>query len=80
MIYTTLVPGLFGTFLWFLLVKRIGPVKASTFHFLNPFFGVMVASFILSEPLTMRDGIGVIIIMLGILLVQSSRKKVAKMD
>ena len=80
LIYTTLVPGLFGTFLWFLLVKRIGPVKASTFHFLNPFFGVMVASFILSEPLTMRDGIGVIIIMLGILLVQSSRKIIAKMD
>jgi drug/metabolite transporter (DMT)-like permease len=37
-LYTTLVPGLFGTLIWFFLVRRIGPVKAATFHFLNPFF------------------------------------------
>ena len=80
LIYTTLVPGLLGTLIWFLLVKRIGPIKASTFHFLNPFFGVLVAALILSEPLSIRDVIGVSIIMVGILLVQSSRKNVAKMD
>ncbi|HAF89480.1 MAG TPA: EamA family transporter, partial [Deltaproteobacteria bacterium] len=57
-----------------------GPVKASTFHFLNPFFGVLVAALILSEPLSIRDVIGVSIIMVGILLVQFSRKNVAKMD
>ena len=77
-LYTTLVPGLLGTLIWFFLVRRIGPVKAATFHFLNPFFGVLVAAFILSEPLSMRDGIGVTIIMAGILLVQLSRKKIAK--
>ncbi len=79
-IYTTLVPGLLGTLIWFFLVRRIGPVRAATFHFLNPFFGVLVASLILSEPLSMRDGIGVTIIMAGILLVQLSRKKIAKAD
>ena len=79
-IYTTLVPGLFGTLIWFFLVRRIGPVRAATFHFLNPFFGVLVAALILSEPLTVRDGIGVTIIMAGILLVQLSRKKIAKAD
>ena len=77
-LYTTLVPGLFGTLIWFFLVRRIGPVKAATFHFLNPFFGVLVAAFILSEPLSISDGIGVTIIMAGILLVQLSRKKLAK--
>ena len=77
-LYTTLVPGLLGTLIWFFLVRRIGPVKAATFHFLNPFFGVLVAAFILSEPLSMSDGIGVTIIMAGILLVQLSRKKIAK--
>ena len=77
-LYTTLVPGLFGTLIWFFLVRRIGPVKAATFHFLNPFFGVLVAALILSEPLSMSDGIGVTIIMAGILLVQLSRKKIAK--
>lgn len=79
-LYTTLVPGLLGTLIWFFLVRRIGPVKAATFHFLNPFFGVLVAAIILSEPLSLRDGIGVTIIMAGILLVQLSRKKIANMD
>ena len=79
-LYTILFPGLLGTLIWFFLVRRIGPVKAATFHFLNPFFGVLVAAIILSEPLSLRDGIGVTIIMAGILLVQLSRKKIAKMD
>jgi len=74
-IYTTLVPGLMGTLIWFLLVGRIGPVKAATFHFLNPFFGVLVAALFLAEPLSMRDGIGVAIIMAGILIVQMSRRQ-----
>ena len=79
-LYTTLVPGLLGTIIWFLLVKRVGPVRAATFHFLNPFFGVLVAALILSEPLSMRDAVGVTIIMAGILLVQLSRKKIVKTD
>jgi drug/metabolite transporter (DMT)-like permease len=61
-------------------VKRVGPVRAATFHFLNPFFGVLVAALILAEPLSVRDVIGVTIIMAGILLVQLNRKKMAKMD
>jgi drug/metabolite transporter (DMT)-like permease len=79
-LYTTLVPGLLGTIIWFLLVKRIGAVRAATFHFLNPFFGVLVAALILAEPLSVRDGIGVTIIMGGILLVQLNRKKIVKMN
>ncbi|MEO1641440.1 MAG: DMT family transporter, partial [Pseudomonadota bacterium] len=31
-VYTTLVPGLAATLVWFLLVRRIGAVKAATFH------------------------------------------------
>ncbi|MEO1822858.1 MAG: EamA/RhaT family transporter, partial [Candidatus Lambdaproteobacteria bacterium] len=49
-------------------------------HFLNPFFGVLVAALILSEPLSIRDGIGVTIIMVGILLVQMSRRQIANSD
>ena len=47
--YTTLVPGLAATFVWFWLVNRIGAVKAATFHFLNPFLGVAIAAVILGE-------------------------------
>ena len=74
-IYTTLVPGLLATFIWFNLVNRIGAVKAATFHFLNPFFGVVIANIILDEVVTFRDFIGVFIITGGILAVQLSKQE-----
>ncbi|MCR9109958.1 DMT family transporter [Marivita sp. XM-24bin2] len=75
-LYTTLVPGLAATLVWFWLVNRIGAVKAATFHFLNPFLGVAIAAVILSEKLGPTDILGVIIITLGILAVQISRQTV----
>ncbi|MGB7244704.1 MAG: DMT family transporter [Sulfitobacter sp.] len=71
--YTTLVPGLAATFVWFWLVNRVGATRAATFHFLNPFFGVAVAALLLGEPLNQWDIVGVIVIALGILAVQTSR-------
>lgn len=71
--YTTLVPGLLATWLWFLLVARIGAVRAAAFHFLNPFFGVVIASVLLGESLTLWDVGGVVVIAAGILAVQLSR-------
>ena len=73
--YTTLVPGLAATLVWFMLVDRIGTVKAATFHFLNPFFGVAIAAMFLSEKLGPLDVVGVIIITGGILAVQLSKQK-----
>jgi hypothetical protein len=35
---------------WFELVRRIGAVKAATFHFLNPFLGVAISAIVLDEP------------------------------
>lgn len=72
-IYTTLVPGLLATFIWFKMVNRIGAIRAATFHFLNPCFGVLIANIILGEPLSVRDFIGVLIITFGILSVQLSK-------
>jgi drug/metabolite transporter (DMT)-like permease len=74
-IYTTLAPGLFATWIWFKLVERIGAVRAATFHFLNPFFGVAIAAAILGEKLGLYDIIGVTIIAAGILAVQLSRQR-----
>lgn len=71
--YTTLFPGLLATWIWFKLVERIGAIKAATFHFLNPFFGVAIAALILNETLSVRDVIGVAVITLGILAVQLAR-------
>lgn len=72
--YAVIVPGLIATLTWFLLVRRIGAVKAATFHFLNPFFGVATASVLLGERLGHWDLAGVAVIMAGILAVQLSRQ------
>ncbi|SNR48287.1 DMT family transporter [Puniceibacterium sediminis] len=74
--YTTLVPGVVATLVWFLLVERIGAVKAATFHFLNPFFGVAIAAALLGEALGIWDVVGVVVIALGILAVQLSKQRV----
>ncbi len=73
-VYTTLIPGLAATWVWFLLVQRIGAVRAATFHFLTPFFGVTIAAALLGEALRPLDALGVAIIMAGILAVQLSKQ------
>jgi len=73
--YTTLFPGLLATWIWFALVNRIGTIKASTFHFLNPFFGVAIGALVLGETLSIYDLIGVAIITVGILAVQLARQR-----
>jgi drug/metabolite transporter (DMT)-like permease len=72
-VYTVFVPGLLATLLWFWLVRRIGAVRAATFHFLNPFLGVAVAAVLLGEKLGPLDVVGVAIITFGILAVQLSK-------
>ncbi|GFE64354.1 DMT family transporter [Litoreibacter roseus] len=74
--YTTLIPGLAATWVWFVLVGRIGAVRASTFHFLNPFLGVAIAAVLLGERLGAFDILGVAVIAGGILAVQLARQKV----
>lgn len=76
-IYTCLAPGLLATWIWFMLVGRIGATRAATFHFLNPFFGVAIAALLLGEKLGPRDIIGVAVIAAGILAVQISRQRAA---
>jgi drug/metabolite transporter (DMT)-like permease len=72
-VYTTLVPGLAATFVWVLLVNRIGAVRSATFHFLNPFLGVAIAAAFLGESLRLLDLLGVAVIAAGILAVQLAK-------
>jgi drug/metabolite transporter (DMT)-like permease len=76
--YTTLVPGLAATLIWVLLLNRIGPIRAATFHFLNPVFGVAIAALLLGEKLGPLDILGVLIVTAGILAVQLSRQPAPK--
>ena len=71
--YQILIPGLAATILWFTLVARIGTVRAAAYHFLNPFFGVAIAAWLLDEQIVWQDILGVVIIMAGIFAVQRAR-------
>jgi len=73
-IYTTLVPGVLATLVWFTLVQRIGAVRAASYHFLNPFLGVAIAAVVVGEALNLQDVVGVLVITLGILAVQLSKR------
>jgi probable blue pigment (indigoidine) exporter len=72
-IWQILGPGLAATLIWFWLVGQIGTVRAASFHFLNPAFGVLAAALLLSETVRGWDIIGVLVTMLGIALVQRAR-------
>ncbi len=72
-IYTTLVPGVLATLVWFTLVQRIGAIRAATYHFLNPFLGVAIAAVVVGESISLQDVIGVLVITLGIIAVQYSK-------
>ncbi|SMO39163.1 DMT family transporter [Paracoccus laeviglucosivorans] len=72
-LYTVLAPGIGATWLWFMLVNRIGAVRAATFHFLSPIFGVAIAAALLGERFGASDVIGAVIVAAGILMVQLAR-------
>ena len=73
--YTTLIPGLAATLIWFMLLNRIGATRAATFHFLTPVFGVAIAAILLGETLGLWDALGVLITAAGILAVQLARQR-----
>ena len=73
MIFSVLLPGLYATWLWFRLVTRIGPVRAATYHFLSPIFGVAIAAALLGERFGLTDIIGATVVAAGILMVQLAR-------
>ncbi len=66
-------PGLAATLIWFWLVGRIGTVRAASFHFLNPAFGVAAAVVLLGEGVRLWDILGTLVIMAGIGMVQRAR-------
>ncbi|AGT07349.1 DMT family transporter [Paracoccus aminophilus] len=71
--YTAIVPGILATWIWFQLVHRVGAVRAATYHFLSPFFGVTIAALMLGERFGFTDVAGALIIAAGILMVQLAR-------
>ncbi|MDO1582260.1 DMT family transporter [Rhizobium oryzicola] len=55
--------------LWLALVRRIGAAHASSFHLLNPVFGVALSAAFLGAAISSRDVLGGSIVLLGLVIV-----------
>ena len=75
-IYTCFFPGLIATMIWFNLVKRIGVIMASSFHFLTPPTGVIIAYIVLNERININDIIGIIFITIALTIIHQAKKMV----
>lgn len=67
--YSAGVASLGTTLLMFWMLRHGQAGTASSFHFLNPFFGTLFAVVLLGEPLYASDLLGVVPIAVGIVLV-----------
>ena len=74
-IYTCFFPGLIATIIWFNLVKNIGVIMASSFHFLTPPTGVVIAYIILNEKINNHDILGIIFITIALIIIHQSTNK-----
>lgn len=68
LLYLVLVVSIGGMTLWLVLIRTSGAATASSYHLLNPFFGVLLAHFVLGRDLHVRDFIGVALIAGGLFL------------
>lgn len=61
--------------LWFWMVRRYPASGLSSFTFLSPAFGVILAGLLLGEPLTLRILAALVLIALGLVIVNRPRKR-----
>lgn len=62
-----------GMALWLVLIRNSGAGTASSYHLLNPFFGVLLAYLVLGEPLRAIDFIGAVLIGIGLIMTTAKR-------
>ncbi|PWB83487.1 MAG: EamA/RhaT family transporter [Methylocystaceae bacterium] len=74
-LYLAIVVTIGGMGLWLLLIRLTGAAKASSYHLLNPFFGVLLSAVVLKTPLRILDFAGAAIVASGLALVISSPMK-----
>jgi len=68
--YLVLVLSIGASFLWLWLLRHGEASRVSAFYFLTPLFGLGLAAILLRERVTAMDGLGLLAVALGIILVQ----------
>jgi drug/metabolite transporter (DMT)-like permease len=58
----------YGSYAW--LLERVSPGKLSTYAFVNPAVAILLGAWLLDEPVTAALGVGALLILSGVVLVQ----------
>ncbi len=78
-VLAVLYVGLFASGLAYLLWNRgvvaMGAINAAQFMNLVPLFGVLIGTFVLGEPFTLRHGVAAVLIMAGLVLSEYQRRE-----
>jgi len=69
-LYLVLILSVGASLLWFWLLSRGAASRVSAFYFLTPIFGIFFGALFLGESVGPGDGIGLVAVALGIVLVQ----------
>lgn len=73
-LYLAFVVTIGGMALWLALIRTSGAGTASSYHLLNPFFGVVLAHLVLGEALRAADFVGAVLIGIGLVLTTGGGK------
>jgi drug/metabolite transporter (DMT)-like permease len=74
LLYLVCMISIGAMLLWFWLLKRGEASVVSSYYFLTPICGLLLAALVLGEPFGFRDGVGLIAAAIGIFLINSSAK------
>jgi len=75
LLYLVCMISIGAMLLWFWLLKRGEASVVSSYYFLTPICGLLLAALILGEPFGFREGVGLIAAAIGIFLISSSAKQ-----
>jgi drug/metabolite transporter (DMT)-like permease len=68
-LYLSFACSLFGYFVWFHVLRRVGPAITSSFLFAEPLITALLATFLVGELVTWMLAVGGLLIFLGVYLV-----------
>lgn len=73
-LYLAILCSVYGYYMWYTGVGRIGPVKTAVFGYLNPLFAILSGIWLLGEKLTVYTIIGGILVISGVYLTNQAKQ------
>lgn len=72
-LYLALLCSVYGYYIWYAGVERIGAVRTAVFSYLNPLFAIIAGVLILGENLSFYASLGGIMVVLGVYITNTAK-------